>query len=109
MSSAERATCRDFPAERAALSGQQLGRDPLGAAGLPRCAIWRHGSSARRGEQVALVPQAPAARPGGRGRHLVPVVDEAVVPGGGGLGDDRVGPVVIGDYGLGYLTALGPG
>src|SRR5580698_6979956 len=67
------------------------------------------GASGGGGDQVAAVAQAPVAGPDRRCGHAVPVVDEALMAGGGGLGDDRVGPVVVGHHGLGHETPLGPG
>src|SRR5258708_32169219 len=81
---------------------------PRGPAGRRRRARPIQGS-ARRGQQVAPMPLAPAPRPGGRSRHRAPLVGESLVPGGGGLGDDGGGPVVVGDDGLGHVTALGAG
>jgi hypothetical protein len=37
------------------------------------------------------------------------VVGKSLMSGRGGLGDDRIGPIMTGHYGLGYVTALGAG
>src|SRR5690242_15662207 len=63
---------------------------------------------AGRGDQVALVALAPEPGPAGRLGHHAPVVGEALVAGRGRLGDDGVGPVVVGHHRLGHATAPGP-
>src|SRR5580692_5895741 len=59
------------------------------------------------GQQGALVALAPAAGARRLRGDRAPVVGEPSVPGGGRLGHDRVGPVVVGDQGRGHGGAAG--
>jgi xylitol oxidase len=80
----------------------------LPARDLPRDNPGRP-ASAGGGQQVAAVALGPAPGPGGLVGDHAPVVGEALVAGGGGLGDDRVRPVVVGHDRLGHPPSAGPG
>ena len=53
------------------------------------------------------MPLAPAPRSARWRRNRAPVIGKALVSGGGGFGNNGVGPVVIGDNSLGHEPALG--
>src|SRR2546423_8624685 len=75
---------------------------------IMRCTLRFPAGSSRGGDQVTLMLLAPAPGPGGMLGHHTPVIREAPVAGRGRLGDDGVGPVVVGHNRLGHLTAVGP-